>query len=230
MPQTGGPINRPKPVKAPKPKKDTGFQVGLTETSIAPKQQQKAGNNKTVREVAQRNNTPIESAGGAGAKYETTALKQGTATKKARQDIKGTVSNRKQNAKTFGFDTQTAPTRRKRSGGTAGGGGSVGGAITRDRTGGRRDTGLEGGNDGGRLGGAFRDRDIVGSRNDITDFDGTGFSGGGGEAGGGGGGSGSSLAGRESVGKADIRQGESVEDVVYGVKRRSRKVSRARGE
>ncbi len=61
-------------------------------------------------------------------------------------------------------------------------------------------------------------------------FDGSTFSGGGFDETGGGGGSGSALAGRESVGLAKVQQGESVEDVVYGVQKRSRKIRRARGE
>ena len=146
-------------------------------------------------------------------------------------------NTRKTNAEQFGFNVK--PVRRTGGGGGGitrgggdgtGGGGGGGGSIGDRFGGGRRDTGLEGASDGGRLAGAFRDRNIVGSQNDVEEFDGSSFSGGGYDEAGGGGGSGSALAGRESVGLARVRQGESVEDVVYGVKKRSRRVSRARGE
>ena len=89
----------------------------------------------------------------------------------------------------------------------------------------------EGGqNDRGRLQSSFRDPDLVGSRNDIDEYGGSSFSGGDGEAAGGGGGSGSSLAGRESVGRVGDTSGRSLDEVVYGVKKRGRKVARPRGE
>ena len=99
-------------------------------------------------------------------------------------------------------------------------------STRRERT--RREGG--GGTAVGPLQNAFRDRDLVGSQNDVEEFDGSTFSGGGFDETGGGGGSGSALAGRESVGLAKVEQGESVEDVVYGVQKRSRKIRRARGE
>lgn len=86
---------------------------------------------------------------------------------------------------------------------------------------------------GGTLRVSMNDRNLVGSRNQITEFDGEEY--GGGESGGfeggegGGGGTGSSLAGRESVGNADLNAG-SVQDVVYGVRQRNKRGRRAKGE
>ena len=154
------------------------------------------------------------------------AAKQARQEKKAQQKIK-------QNQREFGIGDQVQRPKPKPSGGTptrergrGGGGGGIGDRFT----GGQRDTGRQGPSDGGRLAGAFRDNNLVGSQNDIEEFDGSTFSGGGFDESGGGGGSGSALAGRESVGLAKVQQGESVEDVVYGVRKRGRKVSRARGE
>lgn len=229
-----------KPKKAPKPK---SFQVGLTETSIAPGQQQKAGNNKTQKQVAA---TSGYSASGA-----TTPTEARAGTKKGVRDIKRVGKSidapgkdpynagpksytrksggtRKANADTFGF---TQPVmRKKRTGGTVMGDGGGGGGSRFDRfQRGMHDTGAIGAQDGGKLSGSFRDSNLVGSQNTIEDFDGTEFSGGGNE-GAGGGGSGSALAGRESVGLLSLKKGQSVEEAVYGVQRRRGKVSKVRGE
>lgn len=156
---------------------------------------------------------------GSGGKTGSTKFSGKPSPKKSTQD-----KSREINKKTFGIgDFTQAPIRKKRSGGT-----SDGGRIYDRLRGG--DTARDGGSDGGRLGGNFRDRDLVGSRNEITDFDGSEFSGGFDDVEGGGGGSGSSLAGREAVGRVGELKGQSLEEVVYGVKKRGRKVGRARGE
>lgn len=74
----------------------------------------------------------------------------------------------------------------------------------------------------------YSDTDIVGSGNQIDDFDGTSTRIGKGNSvesglGGGGGGTGSGLAGRESVGLVGETSGKSMEDIVYGVKRKNAK-------
>lgn len=212
---------KPKPVKPPKPVTqviESAVDQGLKVATAA----QKSGERKTAvikkKDVTRFLQAP---AGGTVDK----AKKQFTKAFKA--DV-GKRGDQTRNAKQFGFKDTSTPTRKKRSGGTStqsGGGGGL-----RDRSGARRDTGLQGANDGGRLGGNFRDRDLVGSENTITEFDGSEFSGGFDDVEGGGGGSGSSLAGRESVGKVGDMEGKSLDEVVYGVKKRSRKVGRARGE
>ncbi len=110
------------------------------------------------------------------------------------------------------------------SGGVVGGGGRTGGGGILGKP--------DGGGVGDNLHGAFHDPNLVGSENTITDMsDGSSFSGGGfDDVSGGGGGSGSSLAGRESVGQVGQLEGQSLDEVVYGVKKKGRKVSRARGE
>ena len=184
---------------------------------------------------------------------KTDVKKGGGATDKAQQLVKGTGSGegggkgslnprksieqrrereRKSNTEKFGFQDTSKPSGRKKLlGGTSDGGGTTNKGHVYDRN--RTHLGIPelGANDDGRLGGAFRDRDLVGSQNDIEEFDGSAFSGGGfDESSGGGGGSGSSLAGRESIGRVGQIEGQSLEEVVYGVKKRGRKVGRARGE
>lgn len=110
--QAGGGSKAPKPPKSPKAYKtptDTSVggnqgtkptidvQTGGVYSSQGPPLQgpaPKKGGSRNAKPIP--NNTPIEKAGGAGGKYETTALKQGTATKKAQQDVKKSLTNQKQ--------------------------------------------------------------------------------------------------------------------------------------
>lgn len=88
-----------------------------------------------------------------------------------------------------------------------------------------RNYATQGTSDGGKLSGGFADQDLVGSGNAIIDYDGTQFSGGGG------GDTGSTTAGMESAGLANVQQGQSLDDVVYGVKKRGKNqgLRKARG-
>ena len=70
---------------------------------------------------------------------------------------------------------------------------------------------------------SFRDGDLVGSDNEVTDFDGSVTT-----TGAAGGGTGSALFGREVVGRVGDFEGQSVEDIVYGAQKKGRKVRRAR--
>ena len=78
-----------------------------------------------------------------------------------------------------------------------------------------------------------RDPDLVGSGGTIEDFDGSTTEFGGSQfvgGGAGGGGTGSALFGRESSGQVGDTQGQSLDEVVYGAQRKSRRVRRPRGE
>jgi hypothetical protein len=162
-------------------------------------------------------NTPIEKAGGRGAKYETTALKQGTATKKARQDIKagggggggGGGKTVTRGGSVFTGGTSGGTSRTNRTGGVTrdGGGGSrtggdrLGVPSTGDHVGAARVGGGFGGLRGGNSPGA------------PAFFDG-------GSAGGGGGTTGANpLA--AGISNEDVRKMD-MEDVLHGAKRKGR--------
>lgn len=70
---------------------------------------------------------------------------------------------------------------------------------------------------------SFKDPDLVGSYNQVDEYDGSSYSSGGG------GGTGSSTAGRESSAFVGDTAGRSMDEVVYGVKKR-RGAARRRGQ
>jgi hypothetical protein len=249
MPQTGGAIRRP-PAPKKKPTAVRGSQLGPSNNAAV---QAQASKLKAVAKKVQRETTPttgsdivsskraaVQKAGTGGItkrqEVQTSATRVSTERKKANQALSKS-RQQSRNADKFGFKQPTGDRQRRKFGGTSsgGGGGSVGDGMRGGGGGnlGRPEGGgiaTSGANDGGKLGGSFRDKDLVGSQNTIDDFDGSNFSGGFDDVEGGGGGSGSSLAGRESVGLIGDTKGQSLDEVVYGVKKRGKKVGRARGE
>ena len=216
MPVTsgGGTTKKPKPAKKPpRTHKDQGDTFDKPSTTLGDEP-------VTAGTGSVRNAKSTPSKGGPKAQKTVKGTGSGGKTGSDKFSPKPKPGSREANKAKFGF------------GGTGDGGGDSGGVFGRrkepltefhSRYGGvfdriqrdgSRDIGLGGASDGGRLQQGFRDRDIVGSENSIEEYDGSQFSGGGSEStGGGGGGSGSALAGREAAGLANIKEGESVEEL-----------------
>jgi hypothetical protein len=243
MPQTGGAINRPpKPKKiTPPPPAPPKPPPGRARETAQEKVQAK-GRSGSTSVTAGTSRTPrnrsVASKPGGGISAPEASRAEKIRAQKAKAEAK-IAQNRRENADKFGIGTgggdagNTIRPRRQRP---------RPGGITREvgdsTDGNRTDRFRPGAERGGPpvTGGnpiVRHDPDLVGSEGSIDEFDGSY-----GDWGssndvteGGGGGTGSALAGRESVGRVGQVEGQSLEEVVYGVQKKGRKTrARGRGE